>query len=440
LVEQFTIIRAEITMNTPKTRRSFIKDVALVGGLSGLAGCSTSRLLQSESTSTLRNLKSPLAINMWDYSWLLRAYPGGGFDNWDRVLDDLQIRGYNALRIDAFPQFIAHDDNGYNSEEYDIKANKGKVLWGNKDAVTIRPQSALIEFLQKCIERNIEVGISSWFASHGTNRNLAFSGVEGLVRAWDATLKLLKENNLIDKILYVDILNEYPLWHGYQWLKDELNRLAEDPKSKPVKWDFLNSKGQKKYNKQQIDFYNKFINEVIAQLKSKWPHVDFFASQTNTLNTPWQDLDVSQFDILDIHIWMIYNYNFSKATGYFDNIHTLVKEENFEKCFSLMSSYWNANRGELQEWLEIEVQKRKNLADSHNIPLGNTEGWGAVMWMDHKDLSWDFIKEAGIMGAEVGQKFGYAFNCSSNFNHPQFKGIWNDISWHQKVTSIIKGH
>lgn len=426
-------------MSYHASRRSFIKDVAIVGSLAGLASCSPTLQKRSKYKSRLRNLKAPLAINMWDYSWLLRTYPEGGFENWDKVLDDLVLRGYNALRIDAFPQFIARDDNGHRSDVYNIKENKGVVLWGNRDAVTIRPQEALINFLRKCFDREIEVGISSWFVSHGTGKNLSFSGVEGLVKAWDETLTLLNENGLLSKILYVDILNEYPLWHGYQWLKNEMNLLADQQNQKPQPWDFLNVQKKKKYNVRQISFYNNFVKEVITQLKSKWPQVDFFASQTNTLNTPWQDLDVENFDALDIHIWLVYNYKFSNTTGYFDKIHKLGNDSQIGESHKLISTYWKDNKTELKEWLSKEVKKRKVKADLLNLPLGNTEGWGAVMWMDHPQLSWDFIKEAGVMGAQVGRENDFAFNCSSNFNHPQFKGIWNDISWHQKVTSIIKG-
>jgi hypothetical protein len=33
----------------------------------------------------------------------------------------------------------------------------------------------------------------------------------------------------------------------------------------------------------------------------------------------------------------------------------------------------------------------------------------------------------------------YKYICSSNFTHPQFKGIWEDIRWHRKITDRIKG-
>lgn len=420
-------------------RRKFIKHLGLLASASTLIGCGSFPKLKRASVSRLKNLKKPLAINMWDYSWLLRTHKNGGFENWDTVLDELVERGYNALRIDAFPHLIASNDAGERQEIYHIKKNKWPALWGNLDAVSIHPREALITFLNKCFDRNIEVGLSTWFSSHSTSRNTSFSGISGLVRAWDETLQWIDSNNLLEQVLYVDILNEYPLWHGYTWLKEELKKLDDNPSKKGERWDFLNEKGKKKYNQKQIEFYNKFISEVIVDLKSKYKNLDFFSSQTNTLNTPWQDLDVKNFDALDIHIWMIYNYKFSKETEYFDKIHILGNDEQLESCQSKISSYWNNHKEDLIHWLDIELSKRKTLADQLNIPLGNTEGWGPVMWMDHPKLNWSFVKDSGIIGAELGQKHGFSFNCSSNFNHPHFKGIWNDIEWHKKVTSIIKG-
>src|ERR1700709_2850137 len=49
----------------------------------------------------------PLAIAMWDFSWLERRWPGGGYENWNRALDELVERGYNAVRIDAFPHLVS---------------------------------------------------------------------------------------------------------------------------------------------------------------------------------------------------------------------------------------------------------------------------------------------------------------------------------------------
>lgn len=54
-------------------------------------------------------LTHPLAIAMWDFSWLERRWPGAGYEDWDKALDELTERGYDAVRIDAYPHLVDSD-------------------------------------------------------------------------------------------------------------------------------------------------------------------------------------------------------------------------------------------------------------------------------------------------------------------------------------------
>ena len=78
-------------------------------------------------------------------------------------------------------------------------------------------------------------------------------------------------------------------------------------------------------------------------------------------------------------------------------------------------------------------------ASKHNIVCGNTEGWGPIFWYDHPELDWKWVKECGEICVDLARKHdNYKFICTSNFTHPQFKGMWKDKKWHQKITSAIK--
>ncbi len=80
------------------------------------------------------------------------------------------------------------------------------------------------------------------------------------------------------------------------------------------------------------------------------------------------------------------------------------------------------------------------MAAKHEIPCGNTEGWGPIFWYDHPELNWKWVKEAAEVCIDLALKHdNYKFLCTSNFTHPQFTGMWEDISWHQKMTRMIKG-
>lgn len=416
-------------------RRDFIRDVGVVGSYLGIVPSAWPRPAINKATRL--SPQNPKAVAMWDFSWLLRTYRGGSFENWDKALDELIIRGYDALRIDVFPQFIAKNEEGIASESYFLpKKGYHPALWGNEYSTTITPKEGLVTFLKKCAERNISIIPSSWFYGHGTKRNQEFSGIEGLTKAWNETLHFLSENDLLQNVMYIDVLNEYPLWHGYSWLNKELQNYGPGLSKKP--FDFLNERNTKCYNDLQIQIYNRFINTVLKRLKGSWPNLKFTCSLTNTLNTPWEDINPTQMDVIDIHLWMIYNQKFSQFTGYFENVHQLKGDVHYQETNKKIHEYWQKNKLELTEWLGHEVKRRSALAAEKNVPVGNTEGWGAIMWQEHPSLEWDFIKEAGIIGAKKGVEYNYSFNCSSNFTHPHFSRLWDDISWHKEVTTIIK--
>lgn len=52
-----------------------------------------------------------LTIAMWNFSWLFMHYPGGAFEDYDKVTDELLEHGFNTIKIDAFPLIIAKLDS-----------------------------------------------------------------------------------------------------------------------------------------------------------------------------------------------------------------------------------------------------------------------------------------------------------------------------------------
>ena len=53
-------------------------------------------------------------------------------------------------------------------------------------------------------------------------------------------------------------------------------------------------------------------------------------------------------------------------------------------------------------------------------------------------LSWDLVKEAGLTAAKLGSRYGYTFNCQSNFCQPQYLRLWRDVDYHRQVTDLIR--
>ena len=112
---------------------------------------------------------------------------------------------------------------------------------------------------------------------------------------------------------------------------------------------------------------------------------------------------------------------------------------NFEKENNILYEQWVKNRSHIEELLEKHIATVAETCKQYNVPYGCTEGWGTINWAEHPMLTWDLIKDAGIMAAKLGNKYGYTFNCQSNFCEPQFISLWRDVAYHREVTDIIKG-
>jgi len=424
-------------------RRDFLKKAALVSGTVIPASMMSCREINDLKKNTgfapVSRRSERLAIAMWDFSWILRHHRYGEFENWDQVLEGLSLRGYNAIRIDAMPQFIAANSDGTVKETYRcVKDGWTPALWGNDYTTTIRPREALLEFLPKCRKYGISVGLATWFLRHGAGREDIFMEEGGLYRAWLETLRFLDSNGLLESILYVDLLNEYPFWHGYDWLKKELDERSDarhfkmnNPEAHIPEFD--NTKNEK-FNPLQKTFYNEYANKLITNLKVHFPALDFFVSLDSGMVL--KNMDISKFSALDYHIWYAHRGSIPGLSEIGSRDQTL----DLNHIYANLLSYWNENRGELVQWMDNRLKTISDTAAKQDIPCGNTEGWGPISWYDHPELDWEWVKISAEICIDLALKYkNYKFICTSNFTHPQFRGIWNEVEWHQQMTDRIKG-
>jgi hypothetical protein len=100
----------------------------------------------------------PRAIAMWEFSWIERRWPGAGYEDWNQALDELAERGYDAVRIDAFPHLIAVDP----SRTWTIHSDGQDGDWGAPGEVDIsRIDENLVDFIARCDVRGVAVGLSA---------------------------------------------------------------------------------------------------------------------------------------------------------------------------------------------------------------------------------------------------------------------------------------
>ena len=237
----------------------------------------------------------PLAITMWEFSWLERRWPGAGYEDWDQALSELVERGYDAIRIDAFPHLIYEDPE----REYLLLPHWNTQDWGSPEINRVRVQPNLNKFLERCRAYKVRVGLSSWFRTDEEDVRMKLTTAQKLGEAWLAVLKSIDEGGVLDTILYVDLCNE---WTGDTWCPFFVN---DPPEALWTGWDTLKSK--------------QWMSDSIAVLKEAYPEIPYTFSFTGEVNS--ETLTKGPFEMLDFlepHIWMS-SYNggeYYREVGY----------------------------------------------------------------------------------------------------------------------------
>jgi hypothetical protein len=355
-----------------------------------------------------KKVTHPLAITMWDFSWLERRWPGAGYEDWEQVLDELKDRGYDAIRIDVYPHLLAEDPD----KQWILKPCWNQQTWGSPALNKVVIKENLIEFLKHCLEKNIQVGLSTWFREDIENTRMKIKTPEDLGYIWKKTLDIINDAGLMDSILYVDLCNEYPLDVWAPWLHKSEGKNVLRASRQGTLW----------------------MKDSINYIRNFYPNLDYCFSVTSEYDTLDQQ-DVSFMDILEPHIWMTHFGDFYEQVGYnFERFESI----GYENVVANAETLYKDNPTKWQNQLKEGIDLIANWGLKTGKPLITTECWAIVDYKDWPLLNWDWIKEL----CEIGVKEAASKGCwvaigTSNFCGPQFVGMWRDIEWHRNLTDHI---
>jgi hypothetical protein len=341
---------------------------------------------------------------MWDFSWLERRWPGAGYEDWDLVLDELKQRGYEAIRLDAYPHLLAAGAD----KTWELLPEWSVQDWGAPARCRVQVMPALVEFMRKCADRGISIGLSTWFRQDIDNERLKITTPQKLGDIWKVTLDVLNDAKLLGNVLYVDLCNEWPLdvWAPF-YPKNTPRRSPEG-----VRW----------------------MAEAIAIPRKAYPDLDYTFSFTSEYED-WREQNVGMLDLLELHMWMAQMSDFYQQVGYnyerfdpkgYDNL--ALKGE---KLYRSNPEHWKAA-------LTKGIHFCAEWARTAKTPLITTECWSVVDYKDFPLLEWGWIKELCEHGVRTaaGTKQWTAMS-TSNFCGPQFQGMWRDVKWHRQMTDVI---
>jgi hypothetical protein len=395
-------------------RKSFLQGLACAA-LSGFSASSLAPagngLNDKADRHPIGRPKKPRAISMWEFSWIERRWDGAGYEDWDRALDELVERGYNAVRIDPFPHLLASDAH----KTWTLLPEWNTQVWGSPDVNRIVLLPALFEFIGKCRARGIMVGLSTWYRQDEANTRMTITGPDVMAAYWVKTLDMIAAAGLLDTILYTDLCNEWPGDAWAPFMKPHLN-FGE--------WDHPASLS--------------FMHRTIALVRAHYPKMPLFFSCSSDRVENYLEQDLSDFDLLDPHVWMAQENDgeFYKLTGYayerFDPKGYTNLSLKAEPTYRTRPQYW-------QDLLARKIDRLAMVGNKLSKPLVTTECWAIVDYKDWPLLKWDWVKDLCTLGAQRAASSGqWLAIASSNFCGPQFVGMWRDKAWHQNMTRAIK--
>jgi hypothetical protein len=355
----------------------------------------------------------PYAITMWDFSWLERRWPGAGYEDWDLALDELVERGYDAVRIDAYPHLVSADPQ----RVWELLPGWNQTSWGAQSIVHVQVLPALLDFIRACKRRDIGVALSTWYRQDRNNTRMNIRTPEDQARIWIDTLRHIDEADLLDSILFVDFCNEFPQQAWSAYLYDTADPMPTLTRTSSA--------------------LKHWMNESIRVARAEFPQLDYTYSFAGEYAN-WAAQDTSEFDLLEPHVWMSapVTGEYQAEIGYFFERFDPVGFDNIvahgRRVYEERPEYWDA-----QLFRAIDLVADWSRATS--LGLVTTECWSLVDYKDWPGLEWDWIMDLTEKGlrhaASTGRWIGMA---TSNFCGPQFVGMWREIDWHRRLTDVIK--
>jgi hypothetical protein len=388
-------------------------------------------LLAEQESEAMRAelVPSRLTIAMWDFSYLYMHYPGCAFADWNKCLDELIERRFNTVRIDAFPLIIGKLTAA--GQRITIPADPMRN-WGQTDREAVHDiQQELVEFMTLTKKKGLQVILSTWNfgCKEFPNMLQEYQTPEQVWVAWEKTLDLLAQKDLLSHVLYVDLDQEFPFFSPFAEKIKSLESKAVTDLEKTAAQIRVMRSGQQ-WNDAQLLFVRKLFNESLKHFQRRYPQLRF----TFSLTSHWADvraMHLTTMDVLELHIWMTQSQRFLNRTG-FDELPKDRGQHEYREYMLRIERTMDSIRPQLLEDMINNMKYAQDWAAEIGAPLTTTEAWGPWWHMDHPDLDWQWLYDWCEQCVELAPQYGFWGVTPWNYSHPYWQN-WKNVEWYRRV-------
>lgn len=367
----------------------------------------------------MRNFLKPrrLTIAMWDQAYMVRRNPGDPFRDWERCLEELKERGYNTIRIDAFPGVIDVKNPDYEFTWPD-SSNTPFMPWCWFREYTGKPGKDLVEFINLANKKGLFLSLSSWWGDEKSLRVLPEDTMQA-AELWTGLLDFLERETGLENIVFVDLCNEIPgFLPGYEKKLGELGKLSLAP-VETGKWN-INQKG----------FLKTTLDSSLKAVQQAFPKYRFTYSMN--MNKQFEDVNLENLDVLDIHFFLTDSRWVNRTK--FDEVtkNAFETDKNYREFSKRCREAVEAAGPMMRQLQRQQLKWASEFSQKIGAPLVTSEAWASWFYTDHPDLDWDWLNSWCENAVDDAIEYNLWGITTFNYAEPHFSN-WKDVKWHLKL-------
>lgn len=367
-----------------------------------------------------------LAVACWGHAWLTRRQEGWrGERRFLAAMDEIRDRGFNALRVDPFPHLIAPPVTGVGLDRFELLPERLEPGRGVRRPQVVRPCHGLRELLFAARDRNLKLWLSSAFLPDTQARRNFVRRPRDFIRVWSETLEFIRREGFADTVCAVDFCQEFPAphaaWGAYRRI---FRHHPLNPLPLAGNWSPAVARRAESY-----------LLEVPRALRAAFPGYIYGLSTSSSVEKHLRQMDTSELDFLDYHLWLNDDPQFQLASG------ELLRHMPLRLAGNIQSRaaglVWRARRDWWRRRMEQRLEEFLEFCRIRRLEPALT---GGFVHFPHGRLDAGLVRELSEWAIGQGLPAGVQVMTPGAQLRPDEAPLWDDPQWiWQQTHHILTG-